>query len=177
MRNACKNLYLKIEGKGPKHTWDNIEMDVEEIGFEWGGQDFCNSGESPMVGKVMNLWVPWKVINFLSGWGTVKFTRSVLYEFVVLSLQLQMWSYDQNKSLNENLHCSFKIIFALHRGYLYLTFLGYWTEAHHFFHRPQFLSERLRVYKEYCIQVLKELSLESHTKETTTELSYLKTCS
>jgi hypothetical protein len=39
-RNACKNLYLKLEGKGHKCRWgDTIEMDVKEIGFECGGQD------------------------------------------------------------------------------------------------------------------------------------------
>jgi hypothetical protein len=81
----------------------------------------------------------------LSGKGTVKFIRRVvLYEFdVVLTLELQMWSCDQNNTLNEDLHCSFKIIFALHDGYLYLRSLGYWTETHHFYHRPQFFWDRM----------------------------------
>jgi hypothetical protein len=58
MRNTCKNLYLKLEGHGTKFMWwDNIELDVKEIGFECGGQDLCNSGESPVVGRVMNIWV------------------------------------------------------------------------------------------------------------------------
>jgi hypothetical protein len=39
--------YILVKGNRPKHRQrNNIGMDVKELGFECGGQDVRNSGES-----------------------------------------------------------------------------------------------------------------------------------
>jgi hypothetical protein len=55
----------KPEGKGPlgrpRHRWDNIKMDLQEVGF--GGRDWIKQAQNrdrywARVNEVMNLKVP-----------------------------------------------------------------------------------------------------------------------
>jgi hypothetical protein len=64
-RNACRILVGKPEGKRPlgrpRHRWEDINMNVREIG--WGGMDGIDLAQDrdqwkALVNMVMNLWVP-----------------------------------------------------------------------------------------------------------------------
>jgi hypothetical protein len=65
MRNACKIVIRKSEGKRPfkrlRHRWeDNIGMDLQDIGLE--GVDWMHLAQDrdqwqALVNMVMNLWV------------------------------------------------------------------------------------------------------------------------
>jgi hypothetical protein len=64
-RNAYRILVGKPEGKRPlgrpRHSWNNIKMDVREMG--WGGMDWIDLAQDrdqwrALVITVMNLRVP-----------------------------------------------------------------------------------------------------------------------
>jgi hypothetical protein len=74
MKNAYKILVRKPEGKRllkrPRHRWeDNIRTDLKEIGCE--GVDWLHVAQDrdqwqAVVNRVMKLWIPESVENFLT---------------------------------------------------------------------------------------------------------------
>jgi hypothetical protein len=62
MRNACRILVGKPEGKSPRHRWvDNIKMNLGEI--RWNGMGWIELAQDmdqwrALVNTVMNLRVP-----------------------------------------------------------------------------------------------------------------------
>jgi len=90
MRNASSIVVGNPEGKRPlrKRTrrWeDNIRVDRREIG--WEGMDRMHLTQKRdqrrrLVNTVTNLWVPYKVGNFLTSWVTIRFSRRALLQGV-----------------------------------------------------------------------------------------------
>jgi hypothetical protein len=73
VRNSYKILVRKREGtrprRGHKRGWEDIKMDIREVGFE--GMDWINLAQDrdrcrAVVNTVMNLRVPNKSGNFLA---------------------------------------------------------------------------------------------------------------
>jgi hypothetical protein len=73
MRNSYNVLTGKPERKRPlgrpRHRWEDIRMDLREIGSEivdWIRQAQERDQWRPLINTVMNLWVPQKTGNFLT---------------------------------------------------------------------------------------------------------------
>jgi hypothetical protein len=83
----CRALVGKHERnrplRRPKRRWeDNIKMDLQEVG--WGGMDWIDLAQDrdrwrAVVNAVMKLGVPYSAGNFLSSWGTIRFSRRTLF--------------------------------------------------------------------------------------------------
>jgi hypothetical protein len=83
-RNAYKIFVGKSEGKRPleiiRRRWeDNIKICLSEIW--WGSMDWIDLAQDrdqwrALVNTVMNLRVPWNIVNLLSSWVTGGFPRT-----------------------------------------------------------------------------------------------------
>jgi hypothetical protein len=85
-RNACRVVVRKPAGRSMRGRyicrWEgNIKMDVKEIGWEgMDGTYVAENGDKwwAILNLVMNLWVPLYVENFLTGSGSITFSRRTL---------------------------------------------------------------------------------------------------
>jgi hypothetical protein len=66
----------------PRHRREgDIKMDLREIGWEdaeWIHLAYGKDHWRALVNMVMNLWVPWKVRNFLTTWVAIYFSRRTM---------------------------------------------------------------------------------------------------
>jgi len=63
------------------HRQGNVTTDLREI--RWEGVDWMNLSQDrdkwwDLMNTVMNLWVPWKAVNFLTRWVAVNFCSKTL---------------------------------------------------------------------------------------------------
>jgi hypothetical protein len=95
IRNMYRILFRKPERKRspgrPSRRWEDIRMDVREIGWEGVGWIHLLQGRDQwraVVKAVMNLRVPREAENFLINWATISFSRSTMLHGASHLLQL-----------------------------------------------------------------------------------------